>query len=440
MVEKQVKETLVDTDSTFVLAEPPKQDLWDTVLDQIDDVARRLKLDPGIHAVIRQPERELTVAVPVVMDDGLIKVFTGYRIQHSSARGPCKGGIRYHPEVNLNEVRALAALMTWKCAVVGIPYGGAKGGVKCDPMQMSEDEVRRMTRRFTAMIMPIIGAKRDIPAPDVNTNAQTMAWIADTVSMLERKTVIDIVTGKPVPLGGSLGRTEATGRGVAITTEELLKRKGQALSETRVAVQGYGNVGSHAATILDQMGCKIVAVSDVSGGLYSSKGLDIAGINRHITNHPKRLLEGYEAPGIEKINNEELLISDTDVLIPAALEHQIRVDNAPYVQAKMIIEGANGPTTREADEILHARGVTVVPDILANAGGVVVSYFEWVQDLQCFFWDEEEVNRNLKRIMVRSFKEVWDFSQREEVSMRLGAYMLAVDRVAGAVQARGIFP
>jgi glutamate dehydrogenase (NAD(P)+) len=307
-------------------------------------------------------------------------------------------------------------------------------------MQMSEDEVRRMTRRFTAMIMPIIGAKRDIPAPDVNTNAQTMAWIADTVSMLERKTVIDIVTGKPVPLGGSLGRTEATGRGVAITTEELLKRKGQALSETRVAVQGYGNVGSHAATILDQMGCKIVAVSDVSGGLYSSKGLDIAGINRHITNHPKRLLEGYEAPGIEKINNEELLISDTDVLIPAALEHQIRVDNAPYVQAKMIIEGANGPTTREADEILHARGVTVVPDILANAGGVVVSYFEWVQDLQCFFWDEEEVNRNLKRIMVRSFKEVWDFSQREEVSMRLGAYMLAVDRVAGAVQARGIFP
>jgi len=439
-VEKQVKETLVDTDSTFVLAEPPKQDLWDTVLDQIDDVARRLKLDPGIHAVLRQPERELTVAVPVVMDDGLIKVFTGYRIQHSSARGPCKGGIRYHPEVNLNEVRALAALMTWKCAVAGIPYGGAKGGVKCDPMQMSEDEVRRMTRRFTAMIMPIIGAKRDIPAPDVNTNAQTMAWIADTVSMLERKTVIDIVTGKPVSLGGSLGRTEATGRGVAITTEELLKRTGQALSETRVAVQGYGNVGSHAATILDRMGCKIVAVSDVSGGLYSSKGLDIAGINRHITNHPQRLLEGYAAPGVEKINNEELLISDTDVLIPAALEHQIRVDNAPYVQAKMIVEGANGPTTREADEILHARGITVVPDILANAGGVVVSYFEWVQDLQCFFWDEEEVNRNLKRIMVRSFKEVWDFSQREEVSMRLGAYMLAVDRVAGAVQARGIFP
>ena len=439
-MEKQVKETLVDTDSTFVLAEPPKQDLWDTVLDQIDDVARRLKLDPGIHAVLRQPERELTVAVPVVMDDGLIKVFTGYRIQHSSARGPCKGGIRYHPEVNLNEVRALAALMTWKCAVAGIPYGGAKGGVKCDPMQMSEDEVRRMTRRFTAMIMPIIGAKRDIPAPDVNTNAQTMAWIADTVSMLERKTVIDIVTGKPVSLGGSLGRTEATGRGVAITTEELLKRTGQALSETRVAVQGYGNVGSHAATLLDQMGCKIVAVSDVSGGLYSSKGLDIAGINRHITNHPQRLLEGYAAPGVEKINNEELLISDTDVLIPAALEHQIRVDNAPYVQAKMIVEGANGPTTREADEILHARGITVVPDILANAGGVVVSYFEWVQDLQCFFWDEEEVNRNLKRIMVRSFKEVWDFSQREEVSMRLGAYMLAVDRVAGAVQARGIFP
>ena len=440
-MESQVTtEVLVETRPTFVVAEPPKQDLWDTVLAQLDDVAQRLRLDTGIHAILRHPERELTVAVPVVMDDGLIKVFTGYRIQHSSARGPCKGGIRYHPDVDLSEVRALAALMTWKCAVVNIPYGGAKGGVRCDPVQMSEDEVCRMTRRFTAMIMPIIGSKRDIPAPDVNTNAQTMAWIADTVSMLERKTVIDIVTGKPISLGGSLGRKEATGRGAAIITAELLKRKRRRLSDTTVAVQGYGNVGSHAATILDQMGCTIVAVSDVSGGLYNPHGLDIASINQHVTAHPKRLLEGYEAPGVEKITNDELLVSDADVLIPAALEHQIRADNAPYVQAKMIVEGANGPTTREADEILGDRGIIVVPDILANAGGVVVSYFEWVQDLQCFFWDEKEVNRNLRRIMVRSFKEVWDFSRKQGVSLRLGAYMLAVDRVAGAVQSRGIFP
>ncbi len=440
-MESQVTtEVLVETRPTFVVAEPPKQDLWDTVLAQLDDVAQRLRLDTGIHAILRHPERELTVAVPVVMDDGSVKVFTGYRIQHSSARGPCKGGIRYHPDVDLSEVRALAALMTWKCAVVNIPYGGAKGGVRCDPVQMSEDEVCRMTRRFTAMIMPIIGSKRDIPAPDVNTNAQTMAWIADTVSMLERKTVIDIVTGKPISLGGSLGRKEATGRGAAIITAELLKRKRRRLSDTTVAVQGYGNVGSHAATIMDQMGCTIIAVSDVSGGLYNPHGLDIASINQHVTAHPKRLLEGYEAPGVEKITNDELLVSDADVLIPAALEHQIRADNAPYVQAKMIVEGANGPTTREADEILGDRGIIVVPDILANAGGVVVSYFEWVQDLQCFFWDEKEVNRNLRRIIVRSFKEVWDFSREQGVSLRLGAYMLAVDRVAGAVQSRGIFP
>jgi glutamate dehydrogenase/leucine dehydrogenase len=439
-MERQFQEIRVDTRPSFVVAEPSKQDLWATVLDQLDDVARRLELDPGIHAILRQPERELTVSVPVVMDDGLIKVFTGYRIQHSSARGPCKGGIRYHPDVSLNEVRALAALMTLKCAVVGIPYGGAKGGVQCDPAQMSENELCRMTRRYTAMIMPIIGAKRDIPAPDVNTNAQTMAWIADTASMLEYKTVIGIVTGKPVPLGGSLGRKEATGRGVAIVTAELLKRKGQKLSDTTVAVQGYGNVGSNAATILDQMGCKIVAVSDVSGGLYNPQGLDITSINKHVTNHPKGLLEGYQARGVAKINNEELLVIDVDVLIPAALEHQIRADNAPHIQAKMIVEGANGPTTREADEILHTRGITVVPDILANAGGVVVSYFEWVQDLQCFFWEEEQVNDNLKRILVRSFKEVWDFSQEQKVPLRLGAYMLSVDKVASAVRVRGVFP
>ena len=439
-MERQIDVRTAQVSPAFVVRDTADHDLWGTVLSQLDDVADNLRLDSGIHSILRQPERELTVSVPVVMDDGRIEVFTGYRIQHSSARGPCKGGIRYHPAVNLNEVRALAALMTWKCAVVNIPYGGAKGGVQCTPSELSQDELCRMTRRFTAMIMPIIGSRRDIPAPDVNTNPQVMAWITDTVSMLERKTVIDIVTGKPIALGGSQGRTEATGRGVAITTLELLKRRGLDPAETTVAVQGYGNVGSHAATILDGMGCKIAAVSDVTGGLYNPTGIEIQAITRHVTDHPKGLLEGYQGSGAERIENDELLTSDVDVLIPAALEHQIRADNADQIQASMIIEGANGPTTRDADNILSDRGVIVVPDILANAGGVVVSYFEWVQDLQCYFWDEEEVNANLKRIMVRSFKEVWDFCQERDVPMRLGAYMLAVDRVANAVKSRGVFP
>ncbi len=439
-MEKQVEAVLVKPRPDLVMAEPPRLDLWDTVLVMLDDVARRLELDPGIHAILRQPERELTVAVPVVMDDGYIKVFTGYRIQHSSARGPCKGGLRYHPDVDHNEVKALAALMTWKCAVVDIPYGGAKGGVQCDPRQMSENELRRMTRRFTAMIMPIIGPKRDIPAPDVNTDAQTMAWIADTVSMLQGKTTMEIVTGKPIALGGSVGRKEATGRGVAIITRELLKRTRQQLSDTTVAVQGYGNVGSAAATILHRMGSKIVAVSDISGGLCARQGFDIPSLNQHVASHPHRLIEGYKAPGVEEISNDELLICGVDVLIPSALEHQIRADNAPYVRAKMIVEGANGPTTPEADEILKDRGIIVVPDILANAGGVVVSYFEWVQDLQYFFWEEDEVHRKLERIMVNSFDKVWAFSQEREVSLRLGAYMLAVAKVADAVRSRGVFP
>jgi glutamate dehydrogenase (NAD(P)+) len=417
-----------------------KQDLWDTVVATLDEVAAKLRLDPGIHAILRQPERELTVAIPVVMDDGQIKVFTGHRVQHSSARGPCKGGIRYHPDVTVGEVKALAAMMTWKCAVVGIPFGGAKGGVSCEPTQMSQNEIARMTRRFTAMILPILGPKRDIPAPDVNTDAQVMAWIADTASMLEGSSMLDIVTGKPVHLGGSKGRREATGRGVAIVTAELLKRRDQALSETTVAIQGYGNVGSCAATILHDMGCRVVAISDVSGGLYAPHGLDLPEINRHVALHPKRLLAGYEAAGVEKISNDELLESEVDLLIPAALEHQIREDNADRVRARYVVEGANGPTTREADEILNDRGVIVVPDILANAGGVVVSYLEWVQDLQSFFWEEDEVNRQLHALMVDSFRGVWDFSQAQEVPLRQGAAMVAVDRVAEAVQARGVWP
>jgi glutamate dehydrogenase (NAD(P)+) len=431
---------LIGTISGPARVEEHKQGLWDTVLTIFDDIAQRLELDAGVYSVLRQPERELTVSVPVRMDDGQIKVFTGYRIQHSSARGPCKGGIRYHPGVDLNEVKALAALMTWKCAVVDIPYGGAKGGVQCDPRGMSQDELCRMTRRYTAMIMPIIGSDRDIPAPDVNTNAQTMAWIADTASMLRGKTTMAIVTGKPIPLGGSLGRKEATGRGVALATRELLKRQGRQLDETTVAVQGYGNVGMFAATILNLMGCQINAVSDVSGGLYNPRGLDVVGLNRHVATHPRGLLEGYQAPGVARISNEELLTSDVDVLIPAALEHQIRADNAPYIRARMIVEGANGPTTPEADDILNDRGITIVPDILANAGGVIVSYFEWVQNLQFFYWNEKEVNDKLEHLMVRAFENVWEFSREQQVPMRLGAYMLAVDKVAKAVRDRGIFP
>ncbi len=430
----------VQTPTQFVVGRPAHLSFWETVLAQFDDVAERLGLDTGTYEILRRPERELAVSIPVVRDDGRIEVFSGYRVQHSSARGPCKGGIRYHPSVNLDEVRALAALMTWKCATVGIPYGGAKGGVQCDPLNMSEGEVCRLTRRFTAAILPILGGKRDIPAPDVNTNAQTMAWMSDTVSMIEGRTVTEIVTGKPVALGGSLGRREATGRGVAMCTGELLKRLEKPLSETTVAVQGYGNVGSYAATILHEMGCRIVAVSDITGGYYNAHGLDIASVNRHTAAHPKGLLEGYTAPGVDKIGNQDLLICRADVLIPAALEHQITAENAPYIQAHMIVEGANGPTTREADQILNDRGIIVVPDILANAGGVIVSYLEWVQDLQAFFWDENEVNQRLQRIMVRSFAEVWERSQEEGVSMRLAAYLLAVDRVAQAVRARGIFP
>jgi glutamate dehydrogenase (NAD(P)+) len=445
-VEKQrvvsdiVDQVLAPAQPTFAVARPRPRDLWDTVLDMLDDVARRINLDPGVHAILRQPERELVVAVPVVMDDGPVQVFTGYRVQHSSARGPCKGGIRYHPNVDLNEVKALAALMTCKCAVVGIPYGGAKGGVQCDPKQMSRDEICRLTRRFTSMIVPILGPRRDIPAPDVNTDAQVMAWMADTVCMLQGKATMEVVTGKPVSLGGSRGRKDATGRGVALITAELLKRQREPLSETTVAIQGYGNVGSATATILDHMGCKIVAVSDVSGGLYNARGLDIPAINRHVAHHPARLLEGFEAPGTGGISNHELLTSDVDVLIPAALEHQIRVDNASQVRARMIVEAANGPTTPEADKVLRDRGVIVVPDILANAGGVVVSYFEWVQDMQCFFWEEAEVNRHLERIMIEAFQRVWEVSEKERVPLRLGAYMLAVDEVAGAILARGIFP
>ncbi|KPJ49900.1 glutamate dehydrogenase [candidate division TA06 bacterium DG_26] len=414
--------------------------VFDMALKQLDAVAEKIRLDPNVHAVLRKPERELTVAVPVLMDDGHMEVFTGHRVQYSSVRGPCKGGIRYHQDVTLDEVKALAAWMTWKCAVVNIPYGGAKGGVQCDPLKMSKEEVRRLTRRYTVMIMPIIGGRRDIPAPDVNTDSETMGWIMDTVSMFEGRTVLDIVTGKPVDMGGSLGRVEATGRGVMITTLNVLKKVGRNPSDIKVAVQGYGNVGSVAATLLAQQGCTIVAVSDVTGGFYNAKGLDITHINKYVATSKNHLLKGYRHDGAEPISNEDLLLLPVDVLVPAALENQITERNAPKVKAKFVVEGANGPTSPEADKILADKGAIVVPDVLANSGGVIVSYFEWVQDIQAFFWELEQINKNLDRVITKSFDEVWALSQERKVDMRMAAYMIAVERVANALKVRGIFP
>jgi len=409
-------------------------------LEQLDSAAKLLKLDANTLRVLCHPERELTVAIPVVMDDGRIEVFEGHRVQHSSARGPCKGGIRYHQDVTLDEVKALAMWMTWKCAVVNIPYGGAKGGVKVDPTKMSKREVRHLTRRYTVSIMPIIGPHSDIPAPDVNTSSETMGWIMDTVSMFRGSTVLDIVTGKSIELGGSLGRSEATGRGVMFNTLELLQRLGKTPKGCTVAVQGFGNVGSVSADLLAKEGCKVLAVSDVSGAYYNPKGLPIGDMIRYRATSKNHLLEGFDAPGITRIKNAELLELDVDVLVPAALEKQINESNADKIKAYAIIEGANGPTTPDAEKILTAKGKYVVPDILANSGGVVVSYFEWVQSIQSFFWTEQEVNDNLKRVIRDAFAAVWDLSQKEKQNLRNAATMIAVGRVAKAVESRGIWP
>jgi len=416
------------------------QSFYESVLEEIDSVAEKINLAPGIHRMIRQPERELTVSIPIVMDNGEIEVFTGYRVQHSSARGPCKGGIRYHPDTTLDEVKALATLMSLKCAVANVPYGGAKGGVRCDPRALSKTELQRLTKRYTAMILPIIGSRHDIPAPDVNTDDETMGWIMDAVSMFEGQTVLDIVTGKPI--GGSLGRREATGRGVMLNTVEILKRMGKQIKGSTVAVQGFGNVGSVAAHLLAEMGCKVVAVSDVSCGIYNPDGLDVDRLVRFVYSSEKpELLENYQLEGNDdRISNKELLELDVDVLIPAALENQITTDNADNIKADIIVEGANGPVTKHADEILNERGVIIVPDILANSGGVIVSYFEWVQGIQSFFWDLDEVNRNLEKVMLKSFSEVWELGKREKTSLRDAAFMLALKKIAKAIELRGIFP
>jgi len=416
---------------------------WNMACRQLDRVAERMGLDPNIHAKMRHCQRSLVVSVPIRMDDGHVEVFEGYRVQHNSERGPTKGGVRYHPSVTLDEVKALAMLMTWKCAVIGLPYGGAKGGIVCDPSQMSLGEIERMTRRFTSEISIIIGPAKDIPAPDVNTNPQVMSWMMDTYSMTVGYAVPGVVTGKPVEIGGSEGRAEATGRGVATVMMAAAERLGLHPAQSTVAIQGFGNVGSSAAKFLHGKGFKITGVTDVGGGLFNPRGLDIPALLAHVQKSADRQIKGFgggEYMEGHDAANARLLAMPADILAPCALENQITADNAGAVKAKIIVEGANGPTTPEADEILAKAGVVVVPDILANAGGVTVSYFEWVQDLQANFWDEEVVNRSLDRLMMRAFNDVTDVAAREKCDLRTAAQMLAISRVAKAATLRGIYP
>jgi glutamate dehydrogenase (NAD(P)+) len=415
-----------------------KNPMLATALALFDTAFERLELDEGIASIIRQTELELTVTIPIVGDDGQVKTFKGYRVQHSSARGPSKGGIRYHPDVDIDEVRALAMLMTLKCAAVNLPFGGAKGGISVDPSQLSMHELERLTRRFAKMIAPILGGKRDIPAPDMNTNEQTMAWFMDEISARQGYYSPEITTGKPIILGGSEGRTEATGRGVAIATVEVLRKLGREAEGARVVVQGFGNVAYYAANILaSEYGCTILAISDVSDAIYNPDGLDLDSINDYVAHSPSHLLKGYQGD-VEHITNAELLTLDCDVLAPCAIENQITEKNAHDIQARVIVEGANGPTTFEADAILKDRGVVVVPDILANAGGVIVSYFEWVQDLQFYFWEIEEVRAQLHRKMSQSFEQAWEIKVARDIDLRSAVYLVAVERVANAIQKRGL--
>nr|BBH93483.1 glutamate dehydrogenase [Thermogemmatispora argillosa] len=409
---------------------------YEVAVAQFDEAAEMLGLSQAMRAILRKPKRELIVNFPVRMDNGDVQMFTGYRVQHNINRGPAKGGIRFSPDVSLDEVRALAMWMTWKCAVVGIPFGGAKGGVVCDPHKLSRSELERLTRRYATEISILIGPNSDIPAPDMNTNPQIMAWIMDTYSMHRGYSVPEVVTGKPLSIGGSEGRLEATARGVQVVTREALLSLGMQLEGARVVIQGFGNVGGNSARLLQSLGCKIVGLSDISGGVYNPNGIDVMRALRYSQEHGG--LRGL--PDSEQVTNQELLELPCDVLIPAALENQLTAQNAPRVKARLIIEAANGPTTPEADRIFQDRGITVVPDILANAGGVTVSYFEWVQDLQRFFWSEDEINQRLERIMVRSFQAVKERAERQRTSLRMGAYLLAVARVAEATEARGIYP
>lgn len=408
---------------------------FEGMMSRFDRAAQLLDLEPGLYKVLRHPEKQIIVSVPVMMDNGEVEVFTGYRVLYNTSRGPAKGGIRFDMQVNLEEVKALAAWMTWKCAVVNLPFGGSKGGVICDPLKMSAGELERLTRRYTASIIHTLGPDSDVPAPDVNTNERVMAWIMDTYSMHHRHTVTAVVTGKPVEMGGSLGRKEATGRGCMIVAKEALKHLGLKVEGTTIAVQGFGNVGSTAAMLLAREGCKVRAISDRTGAFYNKAGIDIDAAINHVKQH--KTLEGFK--GGDALSNEEMLTSDVDLLLPAALENVITSKNAKKIQAKVIVEGANGPTTAGADAILAEKEVFVVPDILANAGGVTVSYFEWVQDRGGYFWSEESVNERLTDIMTRSFADVLKLATQHKVDMRTAAYMLSINRVATVHRLRGIY-
>jgi glutamate dehydrogenase (NAD(P)+) len=403
---------------------------------QLRLVARAFSIDENLVNVLSTCKKAVTVSAPVTMDDGRIEVFEGYRVTHNVARGPSKGGIRYHPDVTLDEVRALSMWMTWKCALMGIPFGGAKGGVKCDPKQLSLRELEGMTRRYTTEIINEIGPEKDIPAPDVGTSPREMAWIFDTYSMNKGHSVLGVVTGKPLTVGGSLGRLEATARGGLYCTLEAIDKLGLSIDGLRVAVQGFGNVGSYYALFMQDEGAKVVAISDSGGGLFNANGIDIRSAIAH--KQERGTLQGLA--GVEAITNDDLLLLDCDVLAPCALEQVIHEGNADKIRAKIVCEGANGPTTPAADEILEGKGVLILPDVLSNAGGVVVSYFEWVQGLQEYFWKEEEVNAKLKEIVDKAFEETWDVHERREISMRLAAYGLAVERVAEATMTRGLYP
>ncbi len=405
-------------------------------LAQFDRAAAYLDLDDGLRELLKTPKRQLIVSIPVKMDDGSLRVFEGYRVQHNVARGPGKGGIRYHPDVTLDEVKALAMWMTWKCATVNLPYGGAKGGVRVNPKELSQGELERLTRRYATEIAPLIGPERDIPAPDVYTDAQTMAWIMDTISMFKGHTELGVVTGKPIELGGSHGRQEATARGCQVVIREACRVLGLALNGATVVVQGFGNAGSNLARFLHQDGARIIAVSDSKGGIYNPHGID----PEAALQHKARTGALHGLPDTEAITNEELLELPCDILVPAALENQITRRNADRIRARLVAEAANGPTTPAADDILFDRGITVIPDILANAGGVSVSYFEWVQDQYGFFWPEDEVLRHLERVMTGAFHEVHATAERYGVDLRRGAYILAIGRVAEATRVRGIFP
>jgi len=423
--------------SSFVddIREIKEDNPFESMMSRFDRAAQLLDLDPDLYAVMRVPNRELKVYIPTRMDSGRMQVFEGYRVQHNFARGPAKGGIRYAPDVTIDGVRALAAWMTWECAVVNVPFGGAKGGIICDPQQMSTGELERMTRRYAAELLDFIGPEKDVPAPDMNTNEQTMAWIMDTYAMHARHTVTAVVTGKPIALGGSSGRREATGRGLLFVISEAVKRFKMTEASTRVVVQGSGNVGGIAALLLHEAGYKVVAISDVHSGIYNPRGIDIPDALNYLKN--TRSFEGYE--GVETVSNHDLLELDCDVLVPAATENQITSHNADRIKCKVLAEGANGPTTAGADEILHHKGVFVVPDILANAGGVTVSYFEWVQDRMGYFWREDVVNQRLQDTMVASFNDLCRYADAHSVDTRTAAYMLAIDRVAYDTRMRGFY-